>query len=58
MLINYFIVDRETNTPVFDPDAGNYKSTVAISLRDVERIEIIYEEDSETWKRLIGENNN
>lgn len=58
VLINYFSVDKETNNPVFDPDAENYKSTVAINLRDVERIEIIYEEDSETWKRLIGENNN
>lgn len=37
---------------IYDPDIANQKSTVAINLKDIERIEIIYEDDSDVWERL------
>ena len=51
-LIYYVCVDRKTNEVLFDPEEAKHDSSVAIKLCDVERIEIIYSEDSEVWKRL------
>lgn len=53
-LVEYYSMDKKTNNPIFNPKAGGLNSSVAINLKDVERIEIIYEKDSETWERLIG----
>jgi len=50
-LIEYCSVDRKTNQPVFNPEKGGLYSSVAINLKEVERIEIIYEKDSEVWKK-------
>lgn len=52
VLTDYYRINKESNNPLFDPDKGGLNSTVAINLRDVERIELIYEKDSEIWKRL------
>lgn len=56
-LIKYCSVDKKTNNPIFDPEENDLCSSVAINLREIERIEIIYEEDSEVWKRLIDNDN-
>lgn len=54
ILINYCSVNKETNEVIYNPKDGNLCSSVAINLRDIERMEIIYENDSEVWKRLKG----
>lgn len=56
VLIDYYCVDKETYEVIYDPDIANQKSSVAINLKDIERIEIIYEDDSDVWERLSGEN--
>lgn len=53
-LVEYCCVDKKTNNKLFEPAEGGLCSSVAIHLKDIERIEIIYENDSEVWKRLIG----
>lgn len=53
-LIEYFCVDKRTNKKLFDPEDGGLCSSVAINLKEVERIEIIYEKNSEVWKKQIG----
>lgn len=53
-LVEYCCVDRKTNNKLFEPAEGGLCSSVAIHLKNIERIEIIYEKDSEVWKRLIG----
>lgn len=57
VLINYGAIKKNKNKLIYDPENFNLKSSVAINLRDVERIELIYEKDSEVWKRLSGEEN-
>lgn len=57
-LIDYCSVDKDTDEPIFDPDESNYMSSVAINLNNIERIEIIYENDSDVWQRLTGYNTN
>lgn len=55
-LVEYCSMNKKTNEPIFDPEKGQLYSSVAINLRDIERIEIFYENDSMTWKRIIGKN--
>lgn len=57
-LIDYLCVDKNTNEKTFDPESDNLNSSVAINLNNIERIEIIYEKDSEVWKRLVGSTDN
>lgn len=52
-LINYFSADKETKEKIFDPDEKNLKSVVVLNLRDIERIELIYEDESKVWNNLI-----
>lgn len=54
VLINYCSADRKKNNIVYNPETDGLKSTVTINLHDVESIELIYEDDSEVWKRLSG----
>lgn len=54
VLINYCVADRNTNNIIFDSKEASYNSVTTVNLKDVERIEIIYEDDSEVWKRLSG----
>lgn len=51
-LIEYFRLDKKTNNKIFDPVEGGLYSSVAINLKDVERIEVIYEKDSKVWEKL------
>lgn len=51
-LVEYNCVDKKTNNKLFDPEAGGLCSSVAINLKEVERIEIIYEDDSKVWEKL------
>jgi len=51
-LIDYCCVDKNTHDTLFDPDNGGLCSSVVINLKDIERIEIIYENDSVVWKWL------
>lgn len=50
-LIEYYCVDRKTNNKIFDPAEGELCSSVTINLKEVERIEIIYEKDSKVWEK-------
>lgn len=50
-LVDYYCVDRKNNNKIFDPEDGGLCSSVAINLNEVERIEIIYEKDSEVWEK-------
>ncbi len=53
-LVEYCRVDKKTNSKLFDPAEGGLCSSVAINLKEVERIEIIYEKDSKVWERQVG----
>jgi len=55
-LVEYCSVNKNTNEKIFDPTAGGLNSSVTFSLSNVERIEIIYEKDSEVWRKLFGNN--
>lgn len=55
VLINYGCITKEENKLVYDPDGSELKSVVAINMHDIERIEIIYEDDSKVWKSLSGD---
>lgn len=54
VLIDYCTVDKKTNGAIYNSNDSGLSSTVAVNLRDVERIELIYEKDSEVWERLSG----
>lgn len=56
-LVEYFCVDKKTNNKLFDPEAGGLRSSVVINLKEVERIEIIYEKDSKVWEKQVGRRN-
>ena len=45
------LFNKITNEEIFNPE-DDFKSSVLINLSNVERMELIYEDDSETWKRL------
>lgn len=53
-LFEYGAINKETNDEVFSPIKSNLKSSVVIPLSNVERIELLYEDDSEVWKRMMG----
>lgn len=53
-LIEYIAIDSKTKETVFDPEENGLNSSVIINLRDVERIEVIYEKDSDLWNYLIN----
>lgn len=50
-LVEYNCIDRKTNNKLFVPKDEGLCSSVAINLKEVERIEIIYEKDSTVWKK-------
>lgn len=54
-LVDYCSVDTEEKNKVFEPKSKGLYSSVIINLKEVERIEIVYEKDSEVWKRISGE---
>ena len=53
-LIEHIAIDSKTKETVFDPEENGLNSSVIINLRDVERIEVIYEKDSDLWNYLIN----
>lgn len=53
-LIDYAAMDVNTRNVIFNPNKKNLNSSVVINLRDVERIELIYEKDSDLWNYLIN----
>lgn len=52
VLIDYASFDKQTKAVSFEPDKHNLHSVAVVNLRDIERIEIIYSENSEVWKRI------
>ena len=54
VLINYIVAKQDTNQIVYDPQKDKLKSTVMINLRDVDRIELVYNNDSKVWKKMTG----
>lgn len=51
-LTDYVCLSADDGETIFDPDKSNMLSTVVINLRDIERIQLDYERDSEVWKRF------
>lgn len=57
-LTDYVCLSADDGETIFDPDKSNMLSTVVINLRDIERIQLDYERDSEVWKRFCKNNEN
>ena len=55
VLVTYTSLSTEDYHVMFCPTDDNYKSTVMINLRDIDRIELIYKDDSDVWKRFMRE---
>ena len=53
-LIDYKVVDKEYNTCIYNPQESDLKSSMIFFLKDIEHIEIIYENESCVWKHLSG----
>lgn len=51
-LIDYASLNSDTKKTIFHPEKHNLVSSVVINLRDVERIEIIYDKDSDMPDRF------
>ena len=51
-LSDYGVIKKGTDEEIYDPDKANLKSSVVIPLSNVERIELIYENDSEVWEQM------
>lgn len=51
-LADYGTLDKQSNKIIYDPEEAALKSSVVIPLSSVERIEIVYENDSNVWKRI------
>lgn len=49
-LVSYMTIDKNTKSII--SDMREIKSSVMINSRDIERIEMFYEDDSEVWKWL------
>lgn len=52
VLIDYATLLLKNNEVVYNPENDGRKSTVVINLRDIERIEIIYDDKSDIWEKL------
>ena len=52
VIINYASFYKKNNKLAFDPLDDNLKSVAMINLQDIERIEIIYNDESEVWKNM------
>lgn len=55
VLVTYSSLSTEDYHVMFCPIDDNYKSTVMINLRDIDRIELVYKDDSNVWKRFMKE---
>lgn len=51
-LINYAIFNKDTDEPVQNLEELGLKSSIVFNLHDVERIQLIYEDDSNIWQWL------
>ena len=51
-LSDYGVIKKGTDEEICDPDKANLKSSVVIPLSNVERIELIYEDDSKVWEQM------
>lgn len=52
VLVDYGVSDD--NGIVFDSTSVSQHYSMAVNERDIERIELVYEDDSETWKKIRG----
>lgn len=57
-LIDYACLSTKDGKIIFDPDKSDMFSTVVINLRDVERIHLQYEKDSDVWKKFSSDYKN
>lgn len=53
-LFDYIVVNKETTEEVYNPEVFDLKSSVVIPLSNIERIELVYEDDSKVWSRIIN----
>lgn len=58
VLVTYSSLSTEDYHVMFCPTDDDYKSTVMINLRDIDRIELIYKDNSDVWKRFMKETDN
>lgn len=56
VLINYASYLADSMETIIDTEKENLKSSVTINLRDIDRIELLYENDSKVWKWLNDDN--
>lgn len=53
-LFDYCTIDKVSNEEIYNPTKSELKTSVAIPFSNVERIELLYENDSDVWNRMIG----
>ena len=53
-LYKYNVVNKKTNEIIYNSEKAELKSSVVIPLSNVESIELIYEENSKVWSRMMG----
>lgn len=53
VLVDYYQLDKNKEV-IFDSNKVPNNYSIAINERDIERIECVYEDDSDTWKKLRG----
>ena len=53
-LISYTVYSSENDEELYNTE--NKKMSTVINLKDIERIDLLYEDDSETWKWLNKDN--
>nr|DAY89473.1 MAG TPA: hypothetical protein [Caudoviricetes sp.] len=51
-LVDYGVIDKLTNEVIYDPQSNNERTAAIVNLRDVERIETIYQNNSKLWDSL------
>lgn len=52
ILSKYLCLYKNDHEEYYDPEGQGLDSAVAINMQNIERIELIYEKDSLTWKRM------
>lgn len=53
VLVDYYELNKD-NTILFNSNKSSKNYSIAINERDIERVECVYEDDSNTWKKLRG----
>lgn len=55
-LFNYGTVDYETGQMIYDAKANKDPTIAMVRLKDVSRIELVYDDNSDVWKNICNNN--